>query len=336
MEIIGVHDIPTMTLPISQNHSEGVTPTDPRQPRTPRRCRWQYLPRRKPSCNVFFFQAEDGIRYIGVTGVQTCALPIWDLQGSYDLGSFSLSVDRVQRDPFAPPSLIRVRTKENRFDPGLFEGPVRRVAFEDFLTRAVDTAIRKVVRGNKGSGGSGRVEVQRPSQVVLPRTSMVVADGYVEARMAVGLPARGRSVDARAARTMLLEELPEVVRRGLFPGGMDLDLARLHVETVEDADQLRRRLPDLGIVAFVADGSVLPRESGASDRPLREGAVPFASPEELRVSVKLPNRGEVSGMGVPEGVTLVAGGGFHGKSTLLAALSWGVYDHVSGTVENTS
>ena len=97
-----------------------------------------------------------------------------DLQGSYDLGSFSLSVDRVQRDPFAPPSLIRVRTKENRFDPGLFEGPVRRVAFEDFLTRAVDTTIRKVVRGNRGSGGSGRVEVQRPSQVVLPRTSSAV------------------------------------------------------------------------------------------------------------------------------------------------------------------
>src|SRR3712207_1960481 len=259
-----------------------------------------------------------------------------DLQGTYDLGPVSLSIDRVQRSPFAPPSLIRVRTKENGFDSELFESPVRRVAFEDFLTRAVDGAIRKVVRGNRGSGGSGRVEVQRPSQVVLPRTSMVVAEGYVEGRMAVGLPARGRSVDARAARTVLLEELPEVLRRALFPGGVDLDLARLHVETVEDADQLRRRLPDLGIVAFVADGSVLPRESGASDRPLREGAVPFASPEELRVSVKLPNRGEVSGMGVPEGVTLVAGGGFHGKSTLLAALSWGVYDHVSGTVENTS
>ena len=253
-----------------------------------------------------------------------------DLQGSYDLGSFSLSIDRVQRDPFAPPSLIRVRTKENRFDPDLFEIPVRQVAFEDFLTRSVERAIRAVVRGNRGSGGSGRVEVQRPSQVVLRRSSMVVASDYVEARMAVGLPARGRSVDARAARTVLLEELPEVVRRALFPGGVDVEAARLHVETVEDADHLRRRLPDLGLVAFVADASVLPRESGASDRPLREGAVPFASPEELRVSVELPNRGEVVGMGVPEGVTLIAGGGFHGKSTLLSALAWGVYNHLPG------
>jgi predicted ABC-class ATPase len=148
--------------------------------------------------------------------------------------------------------------------------------------------------------------------------------------MVVGLPARGRTVDASAARTVLLDELPEVVRRALVPGGVSVDRARHHVETVEDADHLRLRLLDLGLVAFVADGSVLPRESGASDRPLRAGAVPFEGPEELRVSVELPNRGEVEGMGIPEGVTLVVGGGFHGKSTLLSALAWGVYDHVAG------
>jgi len=162
---------------------------------------------------------------------------------------------------------------------------------------------------------------------------MVVAPDYVEARMAVGLPARGRSVDARAAKTMLLEELPEVVRRALVPapqGGVEEERARLHVEVVEDADHLRGRLPEQGLVAFLADGAVLPRESGASDRPLGDDAVPFESPEEYRVEVDLPNRGTVSGMGVPEGVTLVAGGGFHGKSTLLSALSWGVYDHVPG------
>ncbi len=253
-----------------------------------------------------------------------------DLQGSYDLREFDLFVDRVQRDPFAPPSLVRVRTKDNRFEPVLFENPVRRVAFEDFLTRQVETALRHAVKGNRGSGGSGRIEIQRASQVVLPRASVVVESNFVEARMGVGLPARGRTVDARAAQTMLLEELPRVVREALTPAGVDPEAAHVHVEVVEDADHLRKRLPALGLVAFVADGATLPRESGASDRPLREGAVPFESPEEFRVTVELPNRGEVSGMGIPEGVTLVAGGGFHGKSTLLSALSLGVYDHVPG------
>src|SRR5215211_6502475 len=256
-----------------------------------------------------------------------------DLSGSHEFGLFVLFIDSVQRDPFSPPSLIRIRTKENLFDRDLFANPVRKVAFEDFLTRSVERGIRRVVRGNRGSGGSGQVEIQRASQVVLPRTSMVVVPGYVEARMAVGLPARGRSVDARAAKSVLLEELPEVVHSGLVPapeGGVDGERARLHVETIEDADYLRGLLPGLSLVAFVADGAVLPRESGASDRPLRDGAVPFGSPVEYRVEVELPNKGVVSGMGVPEGVTLVAGGGFHGKSTLLSALSWGVYDHVPG------
>ena len=253
-----------------------------------------------------------------------------DLQGSYDLREFDLFVDRVQRDPFAPPSLVRVRTKDNRFEPVLFENPVRWVAFEDFLTRQVETALRHAVKGNRGSGGSGRIEIQRASQVVLPRASVVVESNFVEARMGVGLPARGRTVDARAAQTMLLEELPRVVREALTPAGVDPEAAHVHVEVVEDADHLRKRLPALGLVAFVADGATLPRESGASDRPLREGAVPFESPEEFRVTVELPNRGEVSGMGIPEGVTLVAGGGFHGKSTLLSALSLGVYYHVPG------
>ncbi|MGH3089177.1 MAG: ABC-ATPase domain-containing protein [Rubrobacteraceae bacterium] len=253
-----------------------------------------------------------------------------DLSGSHDFGDFTLFIDRVQRDPFAPPSLIRVRTKGNRFDPELLGNPIRRFAFEDFLTRCVDAIVRKVVRGDRGSGGSGRIEIQSPSQVVIARTAMVVDGEYVEARMAVGLPARGRSVDARAAKSMLLEELPEVVRRSLSADEVNGDAARRHVETVEDAEHLRSLLPALGLVAFVADRAMLPRESGASDRPLKDGVTPFESPEELRVAVELPNRGEVAGMGIPEGVTLIAGGGFHGKSTLLKALSLGVYDHVPG------
>ncbi|MDQ3286409.1 MAG: ABC-ATPase domain-containing protein [Actinomycetota bacterium] len=253
-----------------------------------------------------------------------------ELQGSYDLEGFTLFIDRVQRDPFAPPSLVRVRTKENHFDRSNFENSVRRTAFEDFLTRSIEGALRRTVKGNRGSGGSGRIEIQRTSQVVLPRTSVVLEPGFVEARIAVGLPARGRTVDARAARAMLLEELPRVVREALTPAGVDSEAARAHVETVEDADHLRNRLPELGLVAFVAEGAVLPRESGASDRPLRDGAVPFRSPEEFRITAELPNRGFIAGMGVPEGVTLVAGGGFHGKSTLLSALSWGVYDHAPG------
>lgn len=253
-----------------------------------------------------------------------------DLLGRHAFDGFELYVDRVQPDPFAPPSLIRVRTDENRFAPSLFDGSVRRVAFADFLHRQLDATLRGAGNGRQSAGRGGELRVQRPSRKVLTRSAVVVAPGWVEARLAVGLPGRGRSVDAEAARGILLETLPALVRRALTPAEIDEAAARRHVEAVEDAVHLRSLLPGLGLVAFVAAGAILPRESGASDQPLRHGAIPFVSPPELRVEVDLPNAGRIGGMGIPEGVTLIAGGGFHGKSTLLAALAWGVYEHAAG------
>lgn len=79
----------------------------------------------------------------------------------------------------------------------------------------------------------------------------------------------------------------------------------------------------------MADHSVLPRESGISSRPLKD-SVPFMSPQSLRVSMKLPHEGTIYGMGIPAGITLIVGGGYHGKSTLLNALELGVYNHIAG------
>jgi predicted ABC-class ATPase len=121
------------------------------------------------------------------------------------------------------------------------------------------------------------------------------------------------------------------VERALRFESLEASALRRHVETVEDARELRRQLVATGLVAFVADGAHLPRLSGADDSPLAaRSAVPFRSPESLRVVLHAPNAGEVAGMGVPPGVTLIVGGGFHGKSTLLRAIERGVYDHVPG------
>ena len=56
----------------------------------------------------------------------------------------------------------------------------------------------------------------------------------------------------------------------------------------------------------------------------------FQSPDTYRVSFELPHQGMITGMGIPKGITLIVGGGYHGKSTLLKALELGVYDHVKG------
>lgn len=256
-----------------------------------------------------------------------------DLRGAFELDDGVLFVDHVQGDPFAAPSRMRLRVSAERAGwPGdLSETRLRRVAFEDWLARRVAAAVRRVVRGSRGSGKSGRVGIDAGGQEILERTALRVSQDWLEARLQVGLPAAGRRVLGREAEELLLGELPELLRQGLLAEQASLPDARSFVACAENHAALVAQLEERGLVAFVADGSVLPRASGASDRPLGEGAVPFRAPDALRVELRLPHAGtSVSGLGIPRGVTLIVGGGYHGKSTLLRALERGVYPHVPG------
>ncbi len=259
-----------------------------------------------------------------------------DLQGKYGLKGFTLFIDYVQGDPFASPSRLRVRVDQEKagFYPELYHNQARRRALEDFLTRCFADRIDHVSRrsgSSRGSGKSGLITIDRGGQEILERTSMVVNRSYVEARFSVGLPARGRTVLGREAEEMLCRELPEIVRGSLYLQAVDREKMRAHLEVAEDQEHLRRLLAEKRWVAFVADGSILPRRSGTSDLPMdSSSARAFSSPPEMEATVKLPHRGEVRGMAVPEGVTLIVGGGYHGKSTLLRALERGVYNHIPG------
>ena len=256
-----------------------------------------------------------------------------DLKGTYANEGLELHVDHVQSDPFAPPSRMRVRIPQSAalIPPELFGNPSRKRGLEDLLTREFAKAADRYAGKQGGTGKSGLVAIDSCGQEILKRTSMVVCEDYVEARFVAGLPAGGRRVHGRKAFRMLADEVPRAARASMVYSALDADRVRLHVESAEDQSTLRERLESLGLVAFVADGSLLPRMSGVSDMPMdRKSAVPFASPPELRTSVELPNAGTVCGMGVPSGVTLVVGGGYHGKSTLLRAIERGVYDHVPG------
>lgn len=255
-----------------------------------------------------------------------------DIEGVYRAPDFALYIDHVQGDPFAPPSRVRVRVKQRDagFPPDTYSTKSRRIALADFLTRQF-AAIAERVEWRTGTGHSGLIAIDKPGQEILERTSVVITEEYVEARFVVGLPAKGRRILGPEAVELLCRKVPHVVRGSLFFHKLNREKLYLHILTSEDADWLREQLPKRGLVAFIADGSILPRRSGIDDRPLPpEKAVPFHSPESLRIEFFLPNRGLVKGMGIPEGVTLIVGGGYHGKSTLLNAIQLGVYNHIPG------
>lgn len=255
-----------------------------------------------------------------------------DIEGDYAFGPYTLIIDHVQGDPFASPSKVRVQVPqmEAGFSSTLFSNRSRRVALEDFLTRAFATAIREIARGNRGIGKSGLIAIDSPGQRVLARTSMLVDERAVEARFVVGLPAAGRTILGKQAAEIFLQEVPAIVGRSLYCESLDQSQLWEHIRSVEDQDTLREALTEHKLVAFIANGAILPRRSGVDDRPLTPRVVEFRSPPEMEISLKTPNSGPISGMGIPEGITLIVGGGFHGKSTLLTALELGVYNHKPG------
>jgi len=245
---------------------------------------------------------------------------------------FRLSVDHVQGDPFALPSRISVWVDmtQARLPEALWRNAVRRVALEDFLARALKRAIGRFVQGRRGSGCSGEIDIAGGGQQVLIRNAVLISRDGVEARLTLGLPAENRRAAGREAVAMFFDELPRVVEAALCFDNLDAEQARRHAHSVEDQQALRHWLREAGLVAFVANGARLPRASGVDDRPLRDHVLPFVAPDSLTRSVTLPNAGRIEGLGIPAGVTLIVGGGFHGKSTLLQALEYGIYDHIPG------
>ena len=242
------------------------------------------------------------------------------IKGCWDLKDFSLFVDHVQGDPFAAPSRIRLRVK-GAVPVEVIQCADGRVAAEDWLLRRF---VRVLGGQRRGSGRSGELNCLRPGPEIEERTAIrIFPDGMVEARIRAGLPARGRRIVGKEAWLLIDEDLRQASLSLTESAGL-LE----HVESVRTQRALRRALKERGLVSFVADGSVLPRASGVSALPL-PGAVPFQSPDSLRVSIDV-NGEVVVGMGVPEGVTVIVGGGFHGKSTLLNALQRGHLDHVPG------
>lgn len=257
------------------------------------------------------------------------------LLGDYDFSLFKLIIGRIPKDPFAPSQTgtyrVQVRREDERIVNAKLGSKTRKVAFADYLSRRFYNASQRRSKGSRGTGRSGIITINKPGQCVLERNSVLVTDEIIEVRCFLGLPAIGRIISADIARQMFFKELVEIVEESLLRENIDHEEMRRHLEVAEDTEFLREKLDSLGLIAFIANGSVLPRQSGASDKPMSgETAIAFIAPLSMSVEIELPNAGIIKGMAIKKGITLIVGGGFHGKSTLLHAFETCVYNHIPG------
>ena len=255
------------------------------------------------------------------------------LKGRYTFQGFVLSIDHVQGDPFAAPSSlsIHLQAAQHGFPKDFYTEAHRRIMLQDYLLRGFYKELGRYNHKAGGSGKSGTLSVSSCGQEVLERSALTINpnDGSLVLRFSAGFPAAGRTTLAMELKKMLFEYVPACAAKTLRYAALDKAEIQRWIALADDQKAIREQLAGQGLVAFVADGAILPRKSGVDDRPM-QGAVAFESPSEDAVTLSLPGGRTITGLGIRKGITLIVGGGYHGKSTLLKALERGVYNHVPG------
>ncbi|MCC4784019.1 isopentenyl-diphosphate delta-isomerase [Vibrio splendidus] len=243
------------------------------------------------------------------------------IKGQYDFADFELHIDHVQGDPYASSSRFRATRAWSLTGLGWLKEKSYeyQVAARDFIARSFSEFAKQ----------EATVSIALTGQTVLDNTSVVFTEHGIEIRFRINLPADGRSILAKKAINIITFYLPKFIRRATLERELNIEAMIKHCEAIEDQDALRAQLEENNLAAFVANGSVLPRIAGNCDLPMK-GAVPFLAPESLSVTLNTPNQGDVTGLGIPKGITLIVGGGFHGKSTLLNAVERSIYNHIPG------
>ena len=253
------------------------------------------------------------------------------LKGLYHFGNYILSIDHVQGDPFASPShvSIQISHRDAGFPIEYYKDTLTGTTLCDYLTRQFEKQVSQYSFRAKGSGKSGLLTASHCGQEILSRTACEITEKGITARFFVGFPANGRTINATELEKIFFDFLPVCIQKSFFYSSFNAKELQNYIELAEDQEFIRQTLPAKNLCAFIADGSILPRESGISSRPMK-ASIPFTSPDSLRISINLPHKGKITGMGIPKGITLIVGGGYHGKSTLLNALELGVYNHIPG------
>ena len=285
----------------------------------------------------------DGSSYPAYRVIETSdKQPSW-LFHRLDL-QYSLFVGKVQSDPFAPPTRCRmiIPSQVMNLPQDMYSGnKLRAIATSDFLHRQVFKHLQQL---EHRCASKSAVLICTPTpQYVLEQTAVfVTTNGDVVVQFVVHLPARGRTITSHDAIDIFDTILPSMASALV---AFSRESLNFHVRCVEDQEQLRSQLPLHNLVAFVANGSILPRASGADDSPkiandasngvtatdTAEVVIPFHSPLTHEISFHLKNLNQtITGMGIPRGITVVVGGGYHGKSTLLQALQVGCYNKIPG------
>ena len=251
------------------------------------------------------------------------------LDGDFDFSRFVVRSSQFRTpDEGASLFVIRVQQQVAGFPPELYNTPVRRTALEDLLTREVAAQLDDLARFDEDGVARRQIQIARPGQSIVPRTTLTVNEEAVEARLYIQLPALQGRIAGEAAQQIFFQDLPEIVHHALIHCNLDAQGVEHFVGMMEDADQIRRMLATRGWVSFIGENAFPARIPGTDEPDYALDAIEL--PEALATTVEVSNSESQKGIGVPAGITVILGETAHGRRDLVQALATGVYNHIPG------
>ncbi len=245
------------------------------------------------------------------------------------MDEFELIVDEVQNDRAGHSRMrVRVPMRLAGFPEDTYSTPSRQVALRDLIARRFWESARTHARSPIPKTDGGEVYIPRPGQEILDRGSVAVTQYYVEVSFTADLPSSGGKVNAQATEELIFGRILRIVYESMVYRAYKPSKLYNHIQTAENADFIRSRLPEMGLAAFIGIGSVIPRRD--DDLAPMADAVPFDCDPSLKVTVEVPNGEPVTGMGIPVGFTVIAGPSRGGRSSLADAVFAGVHNHIPG------
>lgn len=236
-------------------------------------------------------------------------------------GTSQRTIEKFQLLIIIPDKLLKLNVEEKLI-----------VIFEDYLLRHLFSGINSLSEENaninKGGHEKADFAAQSVNGIINHRSGMIYYNNKKEFIFKIAFSApltKGISVNSKSlfkAIKSILDYIEYILKE------LDTNNLLLHLSTYDKQLQIREYLRKNHLSAFVADGSILPRENGTS-APMKN-AIPFKSPDSMYTVITFSDGTSISGMAIPQGIIVITGGGYSGKSTLLDAIEMGIYNHITG------
>ena len=219
----------------------------------------------------------------------------------------------------------------------LFNSSVRKTALEDYLLRGFNSSVDKIAEFDYNGIARKNINISSPDQKILPRNTVVITREFIEIRFEVELPVQQiliedgifLAIDGGRMQDLFFEDLMESIGDSLLYCNMDKDDVESFVNNMEDASALRDYLLSSGQVSFLENGSLIRRDF-LSDQPDYVSSSPLEIDDSLMQTISTPNLGDIKGLVIPSGLTVIVGESYDGRIDLIDSISQGIYNHIPG------